>query len=208
MTITRRELAKGTAWAAPVILTTTAAPAMAASPCAAYRTGQPLPASAFTTTYINITADLDGIGFDRKLGIDFGFKISDEARACGVTSGSINSYNSSGTSRIEINDPKNTKFDLTNGLSVPANGSVGVVDTSCGGGLNNTQACGTSGGSPYRVNGSSGTRSYWFTRISLYRSVTVAGYGTSIIYLNASMPTSGSPTYYGFAFSTSSAPTF
>ena len=32
MTITRRELAKGTAWAAPVILATAAAPAVAASP--------------------------------------------------------------------------------------------------------------------------------------------------------------------------------
>lgn len=208
MTITRRELAKGTAWAAPVILATAAAPAAAASPCASYRSGQPLPASAFIPTYINIVADIDGIGFDRKLTIHFGFKVSDQAKACGVQSGSIQSYNNGGTSRIKINDTKNSKFDMTNGLSVPASGSVGVVDTSCEGGLRGTEACGTSGASLYEVQNSSGTKSFWFTRISLYRSITVAGYGTSPVYLNAQMPTTGRVPYTGFNFSSAAVPTF
>ncbi|MEX5275205.1 hypothetical protein RF638_14840 [Kocuria sp. CPCC 205235] len=56
MTISRRTLAKGTVWAAPVVMVSAAAPAIAASPqCQRFVSGQPLPAAAFEVTYINIT---------------------------------------------------------------------------------------------------------------------------------------------------------
>lgn len=206
MTITRRELAKGTAWAAPVILATAAAPAMAASPCAAYRAGQPLPASAFTVTYLADTAETLGRLASKAVAMEFGFRLSDEARACGVNSGSIQSTNSGGTSYFRLSN--NLVYSATNSASVPANGTVGVVDSSCRSGVNRTSACGTTGVSPYGLSSATSTSSYHVTGVSLYRSITVSGYGTSIVYLNASSFTSAPTEWVGSGFSTSSTPLF
>ena len=207
MTISRRTLAKGTVWAAPVVLASAAAPAIAASPnCGRFVSGQPLPADAFEVTYINVTSETLGGIANKQVFLDFGFKISADAAACGVTSGSISSSNSGGTSRFRLSN--GNTYNGTNGTAVPADGTVGRTDGTCQGGLNGTQACGTTFASPYRVVDSTGTSNTHVTGVSLYRSVTVQGYGTSVIYLNATtFPSSGSPKR-GSNFSVTSAPLF
>lgn len=207
MTISRRTLAKGTVWAAPVVLASAAAPAIAASPnCGRLVRGRPLPASAFEVTYINVTDETLGGIANKQVFLDFGFKISADATACGVTSGSISSSNSGGTSRFRLSN--GNTYNGTNGTSVAANGTVGRIDGTCQGGLNGTQACGTTGLSPYALQNSTGTSTSRVAGVSLYRSVTVQGYGTSVIYLNATaFPSSGS-TRRGSGFSVTSAPLF
>lgn len=64
MTITRRQLAHGTLWSAPVILASAAAPAMAVSPCALYTPGRALPASTFTLTYMYVNIESRGLVLD------------------------------------------------------------------------------------------------------------------------------------------------
>lgn len=208
MTISRRTLAKGTVWAAPVVMVSAAAPAIAASPqCQRFVSGQPLPAAAFEVTYINITNEtLGDLVSNKRVYLDFGFKISADAAACGVTSGSINSGNGGGTSRFRLSN--GNTYDVTNGTAVAANGTVGRTDGTCQGGLNGTQACGTTFASPYNVLDSKSTSSSRVTAVSLYRTVTVQGYGTSVIYLNATaFPSSGSARR-GSGFSVTSAPLF
>lgn len=180
---------------------------MAASPCGVYKSGQALPASAFTVTYLRVTNETLGNAISSKqVALDFGFRISDEAKSCGVTNESISSSNSGGISRAYLTN--GTTYTMTNGGSVPANGSAGTVDTSCQGGLGGTQACGTSGLSAYSVNDSQNTRNYSVSQVSVYRSITVSGYGTSIVYFNASIPTSGSFPHWGTSLSATSQPAF
>lgn len=207
MTISRRTLAKGTVWAAPVVMVSAAAPAIAASPnCGRFIKGRPLPASAFEVTYINVTDETLGGIANKQVFLDFGFKISADAAACGVTSGSISSSNSGGTSRFRLSN--GNTYNGTNGTAVAANGTVGRTDGTCQGGLNGTQACGTTFASPYRVVDSTGTSRTHVAGVSLYRSVTVQGHGTSVIYLNATtFPSSGSPKR-GSNFSVTSTPLF
>lgn len=200
--VSRRTLAKGAAWAAPVIAVSTLAPAIAASPCAAYRGGQTLPASAFTVTYLYVTRESLGGVASKQVYLNFGFKTSAEARACGVTSGSLYSNNAENKSRVSLTNGKS--YNLSNGGNVPANGSAGTVDTFCDAGLNGTEACGTTGLSRYNVDGSAGTSSYSVNRISLYRRVTLDGFSPTIIYLNATIAADGK----GSNFSVTSAPLF
>lgn len=183
MEISRRSVATGLAWAVPAVAASTAAPAMAASSCAGYTAGKPLPASAFTLTYLRITNETLGRLSNKQVALDFDFRLSDEAAACGVRTGSVSSTNNGGTSRIALNNGKT--YNATNGLAVPANGSVGRTDGTCRLGLDRTEACGTTGQSPYSVAGSTGASSTAVTAISLYRSITVSGYGTTVVYLNA-----------------------
>lgn len=204
MTITRRELAKGTAWAAPVILATAAAPAMAASPCSAYRPGQPLPPSAFTITYLYLTNERFGDLASKQVYLHFGFKVSNEARSCGVAAGGISSYNNGGLSRATLTN--GVSYNMSNGGSVPANGSVGVVDTNCDKGANATEACGTTGLSAYNVDGSAGTSAYAVRHVSIYRRIDIANYGPTVVYLNATIPTAGPFNHVGTNFSVSSRP--
>ena len=103
--------------------------------------------------------------------------------AGGVIVGVVSSTSNGGTSRIALNNGKT--YNATNGLAVPANGSVGRTDGTCRLGLDRTEACGTTGQSPYSVAGSTGASSTAVTAISLYRSITVSGYGTTVVYLNA-----------------------
>lgn len=174
--------------------------------CQRFVRGQPLPAAAFEVTYINVTSEVQGGVLNRLVYLDFGFKISADAAACGVTSGSIGSNNSGGTSRFRLSN--GNTYNGTNGSRVPANGTVGRTDGTCQSGLNGTQVCGTTGLSPYDLAGSTRTSSTHVTGVSLYRSVTVQGYGTSVIYLNATtFPSSGSPKR-GSGFSVTSTPLF
>ncbi|MGW9804220.1 hypothetical protein ACUW6W_002336 [Micrococcus sp. 093350064-1] len=182
MEISRRSVATGLAWAVPAVAASTAAPAMAASSCAGYTAGKPLPASAFTLTYLRITNETLGRLSNKQVALDFDFRLSDEAAACGVRTGSVSSTSNGGTSRIALNNGKT--YNATNGLAVPANGSVGRTDGTCRLGLDRTEACGTTGQSPYSVAGSTGASSTAVTAISLYRSITVSGYGTTVVYLN------------------------
>lgn len=99
MTITRRQLAHGTLWSAPVILASAAAPVMAVSPCALYKPGGTLPASAFTLMYMSLNLEYRGLVFDKHIALKFGFRISDEARACGVRNTLFTSGSGSGVSR-------------------------------------------------------------------------------------------------------------
>lgn len=208
-TVSRRTLAKGAAWAAPVILATSTAPVVAASPCGSYKKGQPLPASAFSVTYLNVISE--GLGdaiSGKQVGLIFGFRVSGEAKRCGVISGTISSANNSGLSRGQINDPTGTIYNMTNDTSISAGGSVGVANGSCQSGFNGTEACGDARFSRYDLTDSQNTKRYQVSRISLYRSVTVSGYGTSTIYLNATIPTSGSFPHVGTNFSVTSRPAF
>ena len=147
MEISRRSVATGLAWAVPAVAASTAAPAMAASSCAGYTAGKPLPASAFTLTYLRITNETLGRLSNKQVALDFDFRLSDEAAACGVRTGSVSSTSNGGTSRIALNNGKT--YNATNGLAVPANGSVGRTDGTCRLGLDRTEACGTTGQSPY-----------------------------------------------------------
>ncbi|WP_147406065.1 hypothetical protein [Kocuria tytonis] len=203
MTVTRRELAKGTMWATPVILATAAAPAMAASPCAAYRPNQPLPPSAFTVTYLNVENETLGGLASKQLKLVFGFKISAEAKACGVTSGNIYSSNPVELSRVSMTNGKS--YNLSNGQRIPANGTVGTVDTSCQSGLNGTEACGTSFVSAYNVGGSSGTSGDSVNRVSLFREVDVSGFPPTRIFLNATIDYANGWPHRGGNFSVTSA---
>lgn len=185
MTVSRRTLAKGAAWATPVIAVSTLAPAMAASPCAVYKSGQPLPASAFTVTYLNVENETLGGLTSKQLKLVFGFKISAEAKSCGVTSGSIYSSNPVELSRVSMTNGKS--YNLSNGQRIPANGTVGRVDTSCQSGVNNTEACGTSFVSAYNADGSSGTSGDSVNRVSLFREVNVSGFAPTRVFLNATI---------------------
>ena len=78
-------------WAVPAVAASTAAPAMAASSCAGYSAGKPLPASAFTLTYLRITNETLGRLSNKQVALDFDFRLSDEAAACGVRTGSASS---------------------------------------------------------------------------------------------------------------------
>ena len=207
MPLSRRTLAKGTVWAAPIILASAAAPAIAASPnCGRFQRGRPLPASAFTVTYIHITGEIQGNRLDKLVYLDFGFKISADAAACGVTSGTITSTNTGGTSRFRLTNGRT--YSATSTGSIPANGDVGDTDGSCQGGLDGTQACGFTGVLPYNLADSTSTNDYVVASASIYRSVTVQGYGTSVIYLNATaFPSSGSRRR-GSNFSVTSTPLF
>lgn len=176
-------MAKGAAWAVPAIVTAESAPAVAASSCATFVKGQPLPAAAFTATYIIDRNETLGRLANKQVAIDFGFRVTDAARACGV-SGSITSVDGGGTSRFKLSN--GTTYDGTNGLRVPANGTVGTTDTGCQAGLGQTEACGTTGQSPYGLAGSSSTSSYHVVASSIVRSITIPGYGTSVVYLNGS----------------------
>lgn len=176
--ISRRAVAAGLAWAVPSLAVAAAAPAMAASPCAGVVRGQPLPASAFQVTYIAVTNETLGGVADKQVAVDFGLKVN-----CGVT-GAIRSTDGNLTSRFTLSN--GTKYSGTNGGSVPANGSAGVIDTSCRSGLNGTQACGTTGQSPYDLAGSKKMSGSHVTAVSIARTITVAGYGTTVLYLNGS----------------------
>ena len=182
------------------------APALAASSCASYRPGRPLPASAFTATYVVVRNETLGLLVtDKLVAMDFGFRISDEAKVCGVASGSITSSDSSGVSRATLSNGRS--YAMTNGGGVPANGTVGSVDRTCRGGLAGTQACATSGVSAYNVRDSQRTSSESVTGVSVYRSVAVSGYGTTAVYLNASFATTELPRS-GTALSVTAAPIF
>ena len=133
--------------------------------------------------YLRITNETLGRLSNKQVALDFDFRLSDEAAACGVRTGSVSSTSNGGTSRIALNNGKT--YNATNGLAVPANGSVGRTDGTCRLGLDRTEACGTTGQSPYSVAGSTGASSTAVTAISLYRSITVSGYGTTVVYLNA-----------------------
>lgn len=203
MTVSRRTLAKGAAWAAPVIAASTLAPAMAASPCASYKRGQPLPASAFTVTYLNVEDETLGGAASKQLKIVFGFKLSTVAKSCGVVSGTISSSNPQELSRASLTNGKS--YNLSNGQTIPANGTVGTIDTSCQSGLRGTEACGTSFVSAYNVDGSSYTRSYSVNKLSLYRVVTVTGFAPTSIFLNATIDYENGWPHTGNGFSVTTA---
>ena len=183
--VSRRTLAKGAAWAVPVIAAASTAPAMAASPCAVYRPNQPLPTSAFTVTYLNVVNETLGGLASKQLEVAFGFKLSAEAKSCGVTSGSIFSSNPVELSRVALTNGKS--YDLSNGVRINSVGTVGIVDTNCQSGLSGTESCGSSRLSAYNVVGSSGTSGYSVNQISLFREVTVSGFSPTRIFLNATM---------------------
>lgn len=183
--LNRRALAKGVAWSIPSISVAAPAPAVAASPCADIVKGQPLPATAFTATYVqDANETLGGSLASKQLQLDFGFRVTAAAALCGASGAAITSSNNSGTSYARLSNGKT--YTVTNGGNVTANGSVGATDTSCQNVADGTQACGSSGVSSYSVNYSSGTSGYYVTDVSIYRSVEVAGFGTTILYLNGS----------------------
>lgn len=182
--LNRRTLAKGVAWSIPAISVAAPAPAMAASSCASIVKGQSLPTTAFMATYVQDANETLGGAASKQLQLDFGFRVTAAAASCGASGAAITSSNNSGTSYARLSN--GTTYTVTNGGKVPANGSVGTTDTSCQNVAGGTEACGTSGLSAYSVNNSSKTSGYYVTDLSIYRSVEVTGFGTTILYLNGS----------------------
>lgn len=190
--LSRRSLAKGAAWAAPVVVAASTVPAFAASRCSDIHSGQPLPASAFQATYLVVNRETLGTFASKQVDLTFGFRVSATAAGCLETGSHSISATAGGSSVHSFTLSNGKTYPGSNGGSVPANGSVGSPDSSCQSGLAGTEACGTSGISAYNVDGSSGTSSYTVTAVKLRVVATVSGYGTTTFYINASgIPATG-----------------
>lgn len=190
----RRAVARGIAWVVPAVTVSAAAPALALSPsdCArmGIRAGSPLPASAFAATYLIVTRERDGGLLAKKVSLNFGFRVTQAAADCIGAQSSIDASSSKSGHSFTLSN--GTTYSGTNGIALPANGSVGVVDTSCESGLGGTEACGTTFASDFNVTGSTSTNSYLVTGVRLRIDAAVNGYGTTSFFISASdIPSTG-----------------
>lgn len=197
--ISRRKLAAGAAWAAPAVVAASSVPAMAWSICGDIKSNVPLPAAAFRLNYLAVTNQTFGGAASKALSIIAGVSLNPAYLPC-VGSAALTLANSSTNSSITLTN--GNTYVVTSGNEGSGSGTTGVRNPDCSGGDNLAQACITA--VSVSVLNSTGTSSYNPRTLSFAQKITVAGFGTTSVFLNASSFSLSGTTWNGSGLSITS----
>lgn len=197
--ISRRKLAAGAAWAAPAVVASSYVPAMAWSICGDIKSNVPLPAAAFRLNYLAVTNQTFGTISNKDLSIIAGVSLNSDYLPC-VGSAALTLANSTTNSSVTMTNGKT--YVATPGNEGSGSGTTGVRNSGCSGGDNLAQACITA--ISVTMLNSVGSDSSNPRTLSFAQKITVAGFGTTSVFLNASSFSLSGTTWNGSGLSITS----